>query len=190
MSVITGKKPSIISFISPVNLETTQVLAGVMVEAANEGYDEIHLLFSTPGGLVAEGITLYNLIRALPVPVHTYNMGTVDSIGNMVYLAGQKRFSAVSSSFTFHGVGFDVPPGTRWELKDLNEKVDSVENDQALIAEIIERHTELSRGRIDSLFLQMAHINAQEALKYGITHKVCDINLPDGVPVVQLVFQG
>ena len=187
---VSGKKPIAISFTAPIQTATAQVLVGAMVNAVNSGHDEVHFLLSTPGGSVVEGINLYNLIRTLPVPVHTYNIGNVNSIGNVVYLAGTNRFSATISSFMFHGVGFDIAQGTRLELKDLKERISSIKNDQSLIAKIVECHTNLTVQKVGRFFLQLAHVSAQEALDYGITHKVCDIRLPKGIPIQQLVFQG
>ena len=55
-----------ISFTSLVNPHTTQILMGALTNAVNNGHTKIHLMLSSPGGQVAEGITLYNLIRSLP----------------------------------------------------------------------------------------------------------------------------
>ena len=63
-------------------------------------------------------------------------------------------------------------------------------SDQDLISEIIVRHTGLSTEDVDDLFLEMAFMNAEEALKRGVTDEVRDINLPSGMPIMQLIFQG
>jgi len=88
----------------------------------------------------------------------------------------------------FHGVGFDVHKA-RMELKQLKEQTISIENDQSLIAGIMERHTSLSREDIDDLFLKMAYMSAQDAIERGIADEIRDIRLPPGLPIQQLVFQ-
>jgi len=45
------------------------------------------MLLSIPRGSVGDGITIHNFIRALPIPLITYNIGQVNSIGNIVYQA-------------------------------------------------------------------------------------------------------
>lgn len=162
---------------------------GLLANMANSGHDEIHLLLNTPGGTVADGIAIYNLIRALPSSIVTYNMGSVNSIGNVVYQSGDRRVCAQTSSFMFHGVGFDIS-NSRMELKQLKEKVDGINNDQAMISDIMVRHTNLGHEDVNKLFLDMAFLSAQEALDRGITDEVRDIHLPKGLPVQQLVFQG
>ena len=161
---------------------------GALASALNDGFDDIHLFLSTPGGTVHDGIAIYNTIRALPVPVRTYNLGNVNSIGNVLFQAGERKICAVTSSLMFHGVGFDVQ-NSRLELKQLNERVSSIDNDQSLIASIMNRHTKLSEAEINELFLAMAYMNAEEAVKRGIADEVRDIHLPRGVPVHQLIFQ-
>lgn len=89
---ISGKKPTCISFQAGIVPETTNVLMGALSEAVNKKFDEIHLLLSSPGGQVREGITAYNFIQALPVPVHTYNIGSVDSIANVIYQVAKHVF--------------------------------------------------------------------------------------------------
>ena len=185
---ITGNKPIFISFQSLIGPQTANVLMGALGEKTNQDFDEIHLLLSSPGGQVREGIAVYNFIQALPIPVVTYNIGSIDSIANVVYQAGKRRISSRTSSFMFHGVGFDIQ-NTRMELKQLNEMTASLQNDQSLIADIMIRHTGMTRDEINGLFLAMEYMTAQKALDRGITDEVGDIHVPKGVPISQLIFQ-
>lgn len=185
---LSGENPVCISFSSQVDQRTAPVLLATLTEAVNERFDEIHLFISSPGGTVNDGICIYNSIKALPVPVITYNMSSIDSIANVLYQAGQRRICAETSSFMFHGVGFEVQ-NARMELKDIKERKIGIENDQSKIASIMERHTPLDRAAIDDLFLQMAYMSAEEALERGITDEIRQVRLPHGLPIRQLVFQ-
>ena len=188
MSIETfGKKPICISFSSLISPKTTPAFIGAMTNAVSNGHDEIHVLLSTSGGTVADGITIYNMVRSLPVRVTMYNVGNVNSIGNVVFQSGARRIAATSSSFMFHGVGFDIQ-NARMELKQLQEKIAGLKNDQSLISEIMVRHTNLSTDDVDWLFLNMGYLSSKEALERGITDEVSDINLPAGMPIQQLIF--
>ncbi|MCZ0814385.1 ATP-dependent Clp protease proteolytic subunit [Roseovarius sp. EGI FJ00037] len=186
---IQGSNPICISFASQVDPKTAPALLAVAGNAVNAGHDEIHLLLSTPGGNVGEGIAVYNFLKALPVPVVTYNTGKVDSIGNVIYQAGTRRLCATTSSFMFHGVGFAVEKA-HFEMKQVRERLEMIKNDQAMISDIMVRHTDLSADDVENLFLEMAFLSAQEALNRRITDEIRDIRLPNGLPVQQLVFQG
>ena len=135
---VQGEKPICISFSSPISPSSACVLQASMGNAVNDGHDEIHLFLSTPGGSVREGISIYNFARALSVPIVAYNIGSVDSIGNVVFQAAGRRVAATASSFMFHGVGFDAQ-NTRFELKSLQKRMQSIENDQSLISDIENR---------------------------------------------------
>ena len=185
---VTGNQPACISFLSAVSAQTTPVFVGALAKTVNDGHDEIHLLLSSPGGTVSDGVAIYNAIRALPVPVYLYNVGSVNSIANLIFQAGRKRICAPSSSFMFHGVGFDIQ-NTRMELKQLKEKTVSIENDQSIIAGIMHRHTGMTENEINALFLAAEYMKAEEAVKRGIADEIRDIRLPKGMPIYQLIFK-
>ena len=182
-------KPFYLSFLSPVNGPTVQALIATAAKQLSEGFNEMHLLLSTPGGEVQSGIAAYNILRAMPFKVVSYNVGSVNSIGNVIFLSGDERYAATTSSFMFHGVGFDIQKA-RFEQKDLDEKLANLKNDQTLIAAIIERHTSMKLDDIGKLFLQAAFVPANDAKERGIVNDVIDINVPKGAPFLQLVFQG
>lgn len=137
-------KPFYLSFSSEVNHITGPALVATIGQQIAAGHDEAHLLLSTPGGRVDTGLMVYNVLRALPIKVVTYNVGTVNSIGNVIFLAGAGRFASPTSSFMFHGVGFDIQ-NARFEEKALKERLQGLQNDQKLIADIIVRHNKDQR---------------------------------------------
>ena len=183
---INGKNPIFVWFTSIIDSTTSQALMAFLCKAVNDGHDEIHLFLSTPGGGVSEGVTIYNFIRAVPSRVVIYNMGTVASIGNVVYQAADFRVCARTSSFMFHGVGVDFPSRETLELKRLKEIVSHINNDQGMISQVIARHTNLSTKRIKELFLQMTLMRADEALDDLVTDIVGDIQLPVGIPIQKI----
>jgi ATP-dependent protease ClpP protease subunit len=50
-----------------------------------------------------DGFAIYNLLQSLPYEVHTHNIGAIQSIANVVFLAGDRRTAAPESSFMLHG---------------------------------------------------------------------------------------
>jgi ATP-dependent Clp protease, protease subunit len=180
--------PFYVSFNSEVNQITGPALIATVGQQVGAGFNELHLLLSTPGGHVAQGIAIYNMLRALPISVTTYNVGSVNSIGNVIFLAGSKRYASQTSSFMFHGVGFDVQ-SARFEEKMLKERLQGIQNDQKLIGEIIVRHTKISATAAEKLFLEAAFVGTVEAKKLGIIDDILDVQIPAGAPFLQLVFQ-
>ena len=180
-----------ISFLADINPITASALMGTIGQHMNKNpgtFRELHLLLSTMGGQVGAGISLYNMLMGLPVKVITHNTGTVDSIGNVVFLAGAERYAAKISSFMFHGVGFDVQ-NQRLEEKLLVERLDTLKNDQNLIADIIVQRTKIRAQEAKDLFLQAGFLRANEAKDRGIIDDIRQVKVPKGAPFLQLVFQ-
>lgn len=135
------------------------------------------------------GMNLYNFMRGLPIKITTHNVGNVNSIGQVVFLAGEERYAAPHSTFMFHGVGFDVERGARFEERILRERTQSILADQARIGAIIEERTNLDSRQVKKLFLEAQTKDTNYALSVGIVNQVLDFKIPAGSPIVALVFQ-
>jgi ATP-dependent Clp protease, protease subunit len=178
-----------VTFSAEVNPSTTESLIATMANCANFGVKKVCLLLSTPGGSVTHGLNLYNVLRAMPFELSTYNVGNVDSIGNVIFAAGARRYAAPHATFMFHGVGFDAPGGQRLEEKNLRELLDSVQANHRRIGDIMALRSDLKAAEISTLFLEAQTRDAQWALGKGIIHEISEVQIPPGTPVLSLVFQ-
>lgn len=189
MNIPQGAPLVYVSFSAEIITKTTESLIAIMANCANLGVQEVHLLLSTPGGNVMNGLTLYNTLMGMPFALITHNVGNVDSIGNMVFLAGSKRYATATATFMFHGVGFNTTEKQRFEEKDLIERLDGIQSDQKRIGDIISQRTNLSGKEIAELFLQAQTKDANFAINKGIIHEIRDVQIPPNCPVISLVFQ-
>jgi ATP-dependent Clp protease protease subunit len=178
-----------ISFSNDINQVTTENLLGLLGQQAMARVNEVHLAISTNGGGVINGMNAYHVMRALPFKLITYNVGNVNSIGNVVFLAGEERYAVETSSFMFHGVGLNVPANMRLEEKFLRERLDSILNDQKLIGDVIRDRTNIGAKEIKRLFRQAASKGTQYALDKGIIHDIRPFVVPQGSQFFQLVFK-
>ena len=180
-----------VSFSAEISPQTTESLIATLANCANNpAVEEVHLLMSTPGGSVPHGMNLYNVMRAMPFRLVTHNVGNVDSIGNAVFLAGERRFACPHTTFMFHGVGFDQFNGApRLDEKYLRELMGNLLADQTRIASVIEERTNLDAAQVEPLFREAQTKDATYAVGVGIVHEIKDVEIPPGAPVVSLVFQ-
>jgi ATP-dependent Clp protease, protease subunit len=160
-----------------------------MAALANDGVPEVQLLLSTPGGAMMNGMNLYNVLRAMPFHLVTHNVANVDSVGNVVFLAGDTRYACPYSTFMFHGVGFDMAEGTRLEEKLLREHLGGVLAEQTRMAGIMGERSKLATEEIESLFLETQTKDAAYAVRAGIVDEIRDVEIPPGSPVFSLVFE-
>ena len=89
---------------------------------------EITLYINSPGGLVADGLAVYDVIRLLEAPVRTVCLGTCASMGAILFLAGKKREIMEHGRIMVHDpafggnhdIGGKKPHQIQSELDDLN----------------------------------------------------------------------
>lgn len=163
---------------------TPQTATKLLLECAgwaNQGVKEIYLLFASCGGNVAAGIAAYNALRALPVKLITHNIGNVDSVANIIFLAGQERLAAPHATFMFHGVAFDFSGAVHADQPRLTDKLDTITAEHKKMAAIINE-----RGKFDAkdeplaFFSAQATKDAKYAFSHGIIHKIEHHQIPSG----------
>ena len=92
----------IIHFTGPINASTCGNLISTCSKALQQGAERLQVNLATMGGECSYGFSLYNFLRSLPVRVDTHNLGTVESMGNIIFLAGEHRTACALSKFLFH----------------------------------------------------------------------------------------
>jgi len=177
-----------ITFSAEIRQVQTETLLGAFANCSNAQVKQVYLLFSTIGGQVINGFNLYNVMKGMPFELITHNVGSVNSVGNVVFLAGSKRYATPSATFMFHRVGF-TSQNERFDINKLEETLSGLKNDEKRIGNVIAQHTSLKESEIAEFFKTGQTKDAAYAVDKGIIHEIRDINLSDGCPVIPLVFQ-
>jgi ATP-dependent protease ClpP protease subunit len=149
----------------------SQILDGIM----NHGAKHVSIYISSEGGDLCPGFTAYNFIRGLPVPVTVVNMGTVESIAVLMYLAADERLCVTNGRFLLHSFhwGFGNSP-----IKDhsrLCEHALSLDIDAERYAKIFEERTKGAEVPVDirqCLNSGARILDASSAAVAGIATKV------------------
>ncbi len=178
-----------INFHAGIDGKTSQTLMSVLAEQVNIGEKEVCLMLSSPGGATNSGITLFNYIKSLPIKTITFNIGIVDSIANIVLLAGTERYAVPNSSFLFHGVALNILQQARFDEKQIKEGLLSIERDQKLITDIIVANSKLDSDKVKEMFLEAKTLTPIEAKTANIINDVKPLVIPQGAKILPLVFQ-
>ena len=176
-------------FTAEIVQQTVEELTSVLVQAARRRVKKVYLALSTPGGQVAPGVTLYNTLIGMPFELTTHNIGSVDSVGNVIFLAGDTRYATPSSSFLFHGVGFDVMGPERIDEKVARERLDSILADQKRMGDIICGRSNLSTQEVAELFRVQRTVDTAWAKDHGIIEDIRNFDADPGYPIVSFVIQ-
>ena len=141
---------------------------------------EVYFLLASNGGDVDSGFVLYNYLISLQskLTVIMHNVGTVDSIANVVFASGKQRYAAPNASFLFHGVSMNFNgPQNRTALRESLSRLEGMEN---RIAQTLSKHSKLTEEELTALFLQGEGKDVNFALSKGIIHEIRVPAIPAG----------
>jgi ATP-dependent protease ClpP protease subunit len=146
--------------------------------------DVIYCLFSSSGGQVEAGITLYNFLRSLPIEIVMHNTGIVDSIANVIFLSAKTRYASVHSSFLFHGVNWNSAANISMNRGQLAETLSGLDASETKIRGVITERTNLSTEEVKALFTQGECKDPTFALSKGIINEIKNPAIPKDVPIL------
>ena len=173
----SGKKTAYITFSSGIDAGSEGNLIQACGNAISQGAEAIYLMISSPGGAVIHGINIYAMLRALPVRLITHNIASVDSIGIIVFLAGQERYASAHSTFLFHGVQRNFPKGAAVNISGLHGHLDSLEADHKKIAAIVDQRTNITEKEMLKLMEHQTTRDVKYAESKKLIHGVRNINI-------------
>ncbi len=176
-------KETWIRFMGRVTQQTSYDLLQVVDKKIKDGYERIHIMISSTGGNVLYGLSSYNYIKGSPVEIFTYNFGSVDSIGVVLFCAGSKRFSVPHARFLIHGVTLSINDKGNLDEKKLEEHLKSLKIDYQNIAGVIASNTKRSSSDVEEDMNNRITLNPQEAQNYGLVHEIKSDLFPIGADI-------
>lgn len=144
----------------------------------------LYFLIASPGGHVDAGISLYNFLQSLPVKIIMHNIGSIDSIANVIFMAGEERIASPHSTFLFHGVKMEFNGQVLLSLPQINELRDRVKKNHATIAGIISENSKMSVDEIEKLFMEGETKDVTFATDKGIITKIELPQIPKDAPLL------
>jgi ATP-dependent protease ClpP protease subunit len=174
-----------IVFTAEVQAAQAAKLRNALALASNAGHD-IYLIISSAGGNVSEGLNLAAFMKTLPVAITTHNIGQTDSIANVIFAAGSRRYANTHASFMFHGVTMHYEKVDLIEAQ-LQEQAQQIKRLRESIAVAFATYTGISVADANTLMVSGATIlSATEALSKTIIHEVRDAAVPPGTQIVAI----
>lgn len=163
----------VINFTAPVNSTTCGQLIEKASLAAQQQASSLILNIATMGGECSYGFTLYNFLLTLPMPVHTHNLGTVESMGNIIFLAGERRTACPHSKFLFHPFHWHLNGAV--DHSRMSEYAMSLDHDMHLYCRIVAERTQGAAQALETeKYLTAAPriLEPDQALECGVIHAV------------------
>ncbi|ELT0932597.1 TPA: ATP-dependent Clp protease proteolytic subunit [Enterobacter roggenkampii] len=158
-------------FTCPVTQSTVNALIGNCLGAINQGATELNIYISSQGGDLVAGFTAYHFLKALPVPVRTHNLSNVESVANIIFLAGSERKANPGSRFLLHPFHWGLA-GPSVDHSRVSEWTTCLNNDLERFVDIIEASVGGSKNREEwKKIISAATIaDAAMASDWGLIH--------------------
>ncbi len=159
------------------NEEVNNASAGVVVAQLLylEGQDpekDISLYINSPGGVITDGMAIYDTMQYIKCDVSTICMGMAASMGAFLLAAGTKgkRFALPNSEIMIH----QPSGGAKGQATDINIHANHILRTKKRLNQILAERTGRSLETIERDTERDNFLTAQEALDYGIVDKILD----------------
>lgn len=174
-----NSKTLYISFFDGIDLVKVNKFIQFTTEAINyHKPTELYYLISSGGGDVNAGFVLYNYLLSLQgqLTITMHNIGSIDSMANVIFLAGQRRYAAPTASFLFHGVAITIQG--KYTVSAFREEMSKLEISEHRVIEAIGKHTKFTQDELMKLFSQGESKNAAYAQSKEVISEIKDPIIP------------
>ncbi len=171
----------IVHFIGPINHTSACTIRNLCLQALQSGATEIELHLSTEGGNMTAGFALYFFLKSLPLPLTTFNVGSVESVGVVIFLAGDKRYACPGTRFLVHPLHWGFGALVAADHSRVSEWRDCLDFDAERYASIFEAATRDAVDQADirgNLNGNARIFDTAQALAAGIIHGAMQARLP------------
>lgn len=176
-----------LSFTGGITQESMNLLLDSVIAQINAGESEVHIQMSSGGGFVDPCLHAYNTLRALPVNLTTHNVGALQSMANVLFLAGNTRLAAPHTTFLFHRTTYTFPDKMMdLDARRLREFADACDLSDRRLYRILSADTGMTIDRARSLVQRGTSLDPETAKKRGVVHEIRAPDVPLGSTFVQV----
>ena len=166
-------KERIIFLVGPVNDSMASLVSAQLLFLESENPEkEISLYINSPGGVVSDGLAIYDTMQFIQSPVSTLCFGQAASMGSFLLAAGEKdkRFALPNSRIMVH----QPSAGFQGQATDIEIHANEVLSLKKRLNEIYSKHTGKSVEDIKSALERDNFMTPDAAKDFGLIDKVVD----------------
>jgi ATP-dependent protease ClpP protease subunit len=146
--------------------------------ALEKGAQSITLLLSSHGGAPEQAFYAYEILRTVPVPLITHNVGTIQSAAMVIFLAGQQRFAVPHAHFLMHQTVHTPVAGSSYGQELLDHSAESIHADDLRAIAIISERTEQPAKTVRRWHAGQKLRSTHFAETHGIIHGIRAVQFP------------
>lgn len=156
---------------TPINDQVANLVVAQMLYLQSEDPEKpISLYINCPGGVIYHGLAIYDTMKHVQAPVHTYGVGVTASMGTVLLASGDEghRYALPHATVHMHPAGGSAQgyaPDVEIQYKELKRVED-------LLHRLLSTHTGQSVEQISADFERDRFMTAQEAVEYGFVDEI------------------
>lgn len=156
-----------------INTEMAIRFASAMMHLADE-QKPATIVLNSPGGSVADGLMMYDIIRSYPYELTIWCVGMAASMGAVLLAAGHKgrRYILPHSTVMVHEPRLAGSLGG--SATSIEKTAQSILETRTMINTILARHTGKSLEEINAVTATDYFMDARQAVTFGICDEVRD----------------
>ena len=164
-------KERIIFLVGPVDETMSSLVCAQLLFLESENPEkEIALYINSPGGVVSDGLAIYDTMQFIQCPVSTLCFGQAASMGSFLLAAGDKgkRYSLPNSRIMVH----QPSAGFRGQATDIEIHAKEVLSLKKRLNELYSTHTGQAVEAIEAALERDNFMSAEDAKKFGIIDEI------------------
>lgn len=145
------------------------IIRQVRYLAGQDPEAEITIYINSPGGEVASGLALFDVMKAVPCPIRTVCVGTAASMGAVLFASGDRREMLPHAQVMIHDPLIRSTGGSALSLKSTSDSLMEVRESTA---KILAEQTGKTLEEIFEKTKQDTWFHAQEAVDFGLADSI------------------
>ena len=171
-------KERIIFLVGPVNDNLSSLISAQLLFLESENPEkEISLYINSPGGVVTDGLAIYDTMQFIQSPVSTLCFGQAASMGSFLLAAGEKgkRFALPNSRIMVH----QPSAGFKGQATDIEIHAKEVLSMKTNLNKLYSKHTGQAVEAVEEALERDNFMSPDEALKFGIIDEIHEKRIPN-----------
>lgn len=157
------------------------IVAQLLYLNSEDPNQPIQMFINSPGGIIYAGLAIYDTMKMIKTPIHTFAVGVTASMGTVLLCSGTKgkRYALPHATIHMHPAG----GGAQGYTEDVRIALREQERLQTQLFHIVAQQTGKVWQEIEEIFQRDRWMNAIEAREFGIVDEV----LGDSSDIVSVV---
>ena len=166
-------KERIIFLVGPINSQVSSLISAQLLFLESENNSkEIFMYINSPGGIVTDGLAIYDTMQYIKPAVATLCIGQACSMGSFLLAAGEKgqRMSLPNSRVMVH----QPSAGFQGQATDIEIHANEIMQTKKKLNEIYSKHTGKTVDEVKSALERDNFMTAESAKAFGLIDEVVE----------------